>query len=116
MVREKGFTLIELLVVIAVIAVLMGILMPALSRAREQGKATFCLNNLHQIGIAVQMYAQENDYKVRPPDIPLGSTAFLPVSPKDGAAEVMNGSSGRDCSGKNPDSMFSRILGSIVAV
>jgi prepilin-type N-terminal cleavage/methylation domain-containing protein/prepilin-type processing-associated H-X9-DG protein len=64
MAGRKGFTLIELLVVIAVIAVLMGILMPALSRAREQGKATYCLNNLHQVGIAMQMYAQDNQYKV----------------------------------------------------
>ena len=62
--EKKAFTLIELLVVIAVIAVLMGILLPALNRAREQGKATYCLNNLHQIGIAVQLYAQDNEYKV----------------------------------------------------
>ncbi len=64
MAKEKGFTLIELLVVIAVIAVLMSILMPALNRAREQGRATYCLNNLHQVGIGMQLYAQDNDYKV----------------------------------------------------
>ena len=46
MMRQKGFTLIELLVVIAVIAVLMAILMPALQRAREQGKRACCLSNL----------------------------------------------------------------------
>jgi len=44
--RHKGFTLIELLVVIAVIAVLMAIIMPALNRAREQGKRACCLSNL----------------------------------------------------------------------
>jgi len=59
--RHKGFTLIELLVVIAIIALLMGILMPALSRARKQGRDVYCLNNLRQLGIALQMYAQEYD-------------------------------------------------------
>ena len=43
--RRKAFTLIELLVVIAIIAVLMAVLMPALARAREQGKRAVCLNN-----------------------------------------------------------------------
>ena len=47
--RHKGFTLVELLVVIAIIALLMGILMPALNRAREQGKRGVCLNNLKQL-------------------------------------------------------------------
>ena len=58
---KAGFTLIELLVVIAIIAVLMGILMPALSRVRKQARDVCCLNNLKQIGLAVQMYAQEYD-------------------------------------------------------
>ncbi|MBN1508134.1 MAG: type II secretion system protein [Sedimentisphaerales bacterium] len=59
--RHKAFTLIELLVVIAIIALLMGILMPALSRARKQGRDVYCLNNLRQLGVALQMYAQECD-------------------------------------------------------
>lgn len=62
--KEKGFTLIELLVVIAVIAVLMGILMPALQRAREQGKRTLCLNNLRQLGLATHLYAEDSNNKV----------------------------------------------------
>ena len=56
-----GFTLIELLVVIAIIAVLMGILMPALSRVREQGKRATCLSNLKQLTVAWIMYADDND-------------------------------------------------------
>ena len=56
-----GFTLIELLVVIAIIAVLMAILMPALNRAREQGKRSTCLSNLKQLTLAWIMYAEEND-------------------------------------------------------
>jgi prepilin-type N-terminal cleavage/methylation domain-containing protein/prepilin-type processing-associated H-X9-DG protein len=59
-----GFTLIELLVVIAIIAVLMAILIPALNRIREQGKRAVCLNNLRQLAIAWNMYADDNDNKI----------------------------------------------------
>ena len=62
--RRRGFTLIELLVVIAVIAVLMAILMPALNRAKEQGKRTTCLSNLKQLTLAWIMYADDNDDKL----------------------------------------------------
>ena len=61
---RNGFTLIELLVVIAVIAVLMAILMPALNRAREQGKRAACLSNLKQLMLAWNMYADDNDNKI----------------------------------------------------
>ena len=62
--RSRGFTLIELLVVIAVIAVLMGILMPALNRAREQGKRAACLSHLKQMQLAWTLYADENDGRI----------------------------------------------------
>lgn len=57
----KGFTLVELLVVIAIIAVLMAILLSALNRAREQGKRTVCLNNVHTLTLAWMMYCDEWD-------------------------------------------------------
>jgi len=63
-VKTWGFTLIELLVVIAIIAVLMGILMPALKSAREQGKRISCMNNLRQLMLAWNMYADDNDEKI----------------------------------------------------
>jgi len=61
---RKAFTLIELLVVIAIIALLLALLLPALERAREQAKRTLCLNNLRQLMLAWNMYADENDGKI----------------------------------------------------
>ena len=62
--KSKAFTLIELLVVIAIIALLMAILMPALNRAREQGKRAVCRNNVKQLSMAWIMYADDNDGKI----------------------------------------------------
>ncbi len=59
--RRHGFTLIELLVVIAIIALLMGIMMPTLSRIRKQAAGSACLSNQHQLILAWVMYTQDND-------------------------------------------------------
>lgn len=58
---RSGFTLIELLIVIAIIAVLIGILLPALAGGREQGRMVQCLSNQRQIGFAQQAYADDFD-------------------------------------------------------
>ncbi|MBU1260634.1 MAG: DUF1559 domain-containing protein [Planctomycetes bacterium] len=66
--RKTGFTLVELLVVIAILAILIAILLPALSRARQLAHRIVCLNNLKQLGLATEAYVQS--YKYYPVCVP----------------------------------------------
>lgn len=62
--RSRIFTLIELLIVIAIIAILAAMLLPALNKAREKGKATTCRNNLKQVLLFALMYADDNEERL----------------------------------------------------
>src|SRR5438309_5644339 len=64
--RSGGFTLVETLVVVAVIGILAGLLLPALAASRERARQATCMSNLHQIGLALRMYL-DDDGQVRPP-------------------------------------------------
>ncbi len=59
--KRYGFTLIELLVVISIIAVLMGIMMPALNKVRQQARATICMTNMRNLGTAATTYSADHD-------------------------------------------------------
>lgn len=79
-----AFTLIELLIVVAILAILAALLLPALSRAKEQGKRAVCASNLHQLALAFTLYAEE-DSAQRYPTSWLASGAVKTMYALDGS-------------------------------
>lgn len=58
--KHRAFTLLELAIVVTIVGILTALLLPAISRTKELGRSAVCLNNLHQIGVALQLYVQDD--------------------------------------------------------
>jgi prepilin-type N-terminal cleavage/methylation domain-containing protein len=77
---KRGFTLIELLVVIAILGILAALLFPALSSGKRKALSAACLSNLHQIGIGLHLYLQDNDdFLPKCPMLPSIDTTLTPI-------------------------------------
>ena len=85
-----GFTLIELLVVIAIIAILAALLLPALGRAKENGRAVFCMNNTRQFMMGALMYAGDNAEKLPPNGDDDNDGTFWVAGNMSSAADAIN--------------------------
>jgi prepilin-type N-terminal cleavage/methylation domain-containing protein len=88
--KQRGFTLIELLVVIAIIALLMAILMPALSYVRKQARSSACQSNIRQLCLAMNLYALDHDDHTMPFSHDPGEYWFHQLAPYLSAKDYKN--------------------------
>ncbi|MGJ8637075.1 MAG: type II secretion system protein [Phycisphaerales bacterium] len=79
---RRGFTLIELLVVIAIVALLIGMLMPALSGARDSARSVKCLASMRSLGVAMSLYSEDNEGLMPRSKHSVGFSGLLPWGPQ----------------------------------
>lgn len=91
---SKAFSLVELLVVIGIIALLVGLMLPALARAKGKGYNTVCVSNLRQLGIATRLYAEDNNNALPSAEI-LPTEPIEPQKPLARICDVLAGYVGR---------------------
>ncbi len=73
----RAFTLVELLVVLAIISILSAMLLPALAVAKEKARSIFCLNNLKQLGVAITLYADDDNDFLAPAEYNVSEADFV---------------------------------------
>ena len=83
--RTQGFTLVELLVVIAIIGLLVALVLPAISRARESARTAACQNNLRQFGIGLHIFADRDPHWSVSARVPVTSVATVAWTPGAGS-------------------------------
>jgi prepilin-type N-terminal cleavage/methylation domain-containing protein/prepilin-type processing-associated H-X9-DG protein len=103
--RRDAFTLIELLVVIAIIAVLASLLLPALSRSKDQARNAVCVSQLWQLGVATRVYAGDNN-NVMPSAELLPTSPVNPTNPLPRICDVLGPDVGKSGAGTNSPLVF----------
>jgi prepilin-type N-terminal cleavage/methylation domain-containing protein len=103
--QADAFTLIELLVVIAIIGVLASLLLPALSRSKDQARNAVCVNNLRQLGAATRIYAGDNN-NVMPAAELLPTSPVTPTNPLPRICDVLGPDVGKSGAGTNSPFVF----------
>ncbi len=100
-----AFTLVELLVVIGIISILAGMLLPALGRAKDQGRNTVCVSQLRQLGAATRLYAEDNNNRLPTAEL-LPTSPVNPTNPLPRICDVLGPEVGKANAATNSPAVF----------